>query len=484
MPVASGLPPIVLPSRLGGAARVRTPASQVQSGSALTKDSINRANTPIANYRQTRSAPDLMRILAAGNALASTAGLNLVALADTGVQLKAYNSLSQEFSREGLLAAELIVSGINTSSDYSKGYADKKSLPCLIESLLREVSLTGGCGVELVLDKHRIPDRLEIFDYSEVNWISNGRGGKYPQQKPKTGEAVDLNYPTIFIGEAFKSAAEKYATPFMASGAQSLFQLESFLEDSWRVIRMAGEPRLTASLDYEQLVRSAPANVQNDPVKLAAFLEDARSQIETLLSGLEPAEAIVAYNQVELGKIDTGNEKKDFSELMGVYTGMAASALKSNASILGLRSSSGSQNVASTESFISTLTARRLQLPVEEVLSRALTLATRLLGVDCYIEVEFKPIQLRPTTELEAFRAMRQNRVLELLSLGRITDDEAQVELGLGSIPEAAEELTGTGFYGSKPPDTTPQSGINAIGRNVGQAGDTSAGGKDQDQRP
>ena len=482
MPVASGLPPIVLPSRLGGAARVRTPASQVQSGSALTKDAINRANTPIANYRQTRSAPDLMRILAAGNALASTAGLNLVALADTGVQLKAYNSLSQEFSREGLLAAELIVSGINTSSDYSKGYADKKSLPCLIESLLREVSLTGGCGVELVLDKHRIPDRLEIFDYSEVNWISNGRGGKYPQQKPKTGEAVDLNYPTVFIGTSFQSAAEKYATPFMASGAQSLFQLESFLEDSWRVIRMAGEPRLTASLDYEQLVRSAPADIQNDPVKLATFLEDARSQIETLLSGLEPAEAVVNYNQVTLGKIDSSGEKRDFSDLMQVYTGMAASALKSNASLLGLRAG-GSQNVASVESLLSTKVARRLQLPVEEVLSRALTLAVRLYGVDAYVSVEFRSIELRPETELESFRAMRQARVLELLSIGRITDDEAQVELGLGSIPEAAEELAGTGFYNRKEITPTP-AGFGAIGQNVGQPGNTSAGGKDQDQRP
>jgi hypothetical protein len=479
---AAGLPPIVLPSRLGGAARVRTPASQVQSGSALTKDAINRANTPLANYRQTRSAPDLMRYLAAGNALASTAGLNLVALADTGIQLKAYNSLSQEFSREGLLAAELIVSGINTSSDYSKGYSDKRSLPCLIESLLREVSLTGGCGVELVLDKYRIPDRLEMFPYDEITWISNGRGGKYPQQRPKTGQPADLNYPTVFISESFKSAAEKYATPFAASGAQSLFQLEMFLEDAWRVIRMAGEPRLTASLDYDLLVRSAPAEVQSDPVKLAAFLETARAQIETLLSGLNPQDALVVYNQVTVDKIEAGNEKKDFSELMNVYTGQAASALKSNASLLGLRTG-GSQNVASVEALMSTKTARRLQLPVEEALSRALTLAVRLLGVDAYVEVAFKPIELRPETELEAHKAMQQARVLELLSLGRITDDEAQMMLGLGSTPDAAEDLSGSGFYKSKPADTLPASGTNAIGRNAGANPDPSAGGSDNSQR-
>ena len=462
---------------------MKTQTSNVPAGGALAKDALNRANTPLANYRQTRAAPDLMRYLAAGNALASTALLNLVALADTGIQIKAYDSLSSEFSREGLLAAELIVSGINTSADYSRGYANKRSMPCLIESLLREVSLTGGCCVELVLDRYRIPDRLEIFDYSEITWISDGKGGKYPQQKPKSGEPVDLNYPTVFIGESFKSAAEKYATPFSVSGAQSLFQLESFLEDSWRVIRRAGEPRLTASLDYESIVRSAPADVQNDPVKLADYLESARTQIETLLTGLNPEDALITYSQVTVDKIDAGNEKRDFSELMQVYTGMAASALKSNASLLGLRSASGSQNVASTESLFSCKVARRLQLPVEEVLSRALTLAVKLYGVDAYVSVEFKTIELRPETELEAFKAMQQARVMQLLSWGRILDSEAQAMLGLGSLPESAAPLSGTGFYNA-PAVTPPPAGDGAIGQNVGQPGGTSAGGADQEQRP
>lgn len=481
MPTA-GLPPTVLPARLGGTARVKTQTSNVASGGALAKDALNRANTPLANYRQTRSAPDLMRYLAAGNALASTALLNLVALADTGIQIKAYSSLSQEFSREGLLAAEMIISGINVSSDYSRGYSDKRSLPSLVETLLREVSLTGGCCVELVLDRYRIPDRLEVVDYSEITWISNGRGGKYPQQKPKSGEPVDLNYATVFIGESFKSAAERYATPFTASGAQSLFQLESFLEDSWRVIRRAGEPRLTASLNYESMVRSAPANVQNDPTLLSEYLESARTQIETLLTGLNPEDALVSYDLLTVDKIDAGTEKRDFSELMQVYTGIAASALKSNASLLGLRAG-GSQNTASVEALISTKTARRLQLPVEEVLSRAITLAVRLLGVDAAIEVSFKPIELRAESELSAFRAMTQAQVLELLSLGRILDDEAQAMLGLGSMPESAEMLSGTGFYKAQSV-TPPPSGEGAIGQNLGKAENTSAGGKDQDQRP
>lgn len=454
----------------------------MEQGSALARDSLNRANIPLANYRQTRSAPDLMRYLAAGNALASTALLNLAALANTKLEYRVYDGLTQEFSREGLLALEQILSAIDCVQDYTRGYSDKRTTASLVETALREVGLTGGVVMELVLDKYRLPDRLVLAPYDEVVWKSNGKGGVYPAQKPKTGSEVDLNFPNVFVAEGFKSAAEKYSTPFSASGMQSLFQFEDFTQDAWRVIRRAGEPRLTASLNYEQVVRSAPADVANDPTKLAAYLEDARMQIENLLTGLNPEDALISYDLVTMGKIEGGTEKRDFSELLQVYSGMAASALKSNASLMGLRMG-GSQNVASVESLLSTKIARLLQVPVESVFSRALTLAVRLLGIDCYVEAHFRNIELRPESELEAHKAMQQNRVLELLSLGLLTDEEAQNQLGLGSRPASATDLSGTGFYSSKPEDTLPASGSNSLGQNLNPAGPVSGGGTDNTQR-
>jgi hypothetical protein len=144
---------------------------------------------------------------------------------------------------------------------------------------------------------------------------------------------------------------------------------------------------------------------------------------------------------------------------------------------------SGSQNVASTEALLSTKLAASFQKPVEAVLSRALTLAVRMYGVDVYVKARFNDIELRPKSELEAHMSMRQQRVLELLSLGRITDDEAQSMLGLGSIPESAEELSGTMFLDKKGMDTLPASGTNAINRNLQPDGATSGGGKDNAQR-
>lgn len=481
MPTAS-LPPITLPRRLGGAARTATPASAVQQGQPLARDSLNRSNVPLASYRGTRSAPELMRLLAAGDPLVSTALLNLLSMADSGYKVTAFTTFTQEFSPEGLRAAETIISGLDTTWDASKGFSQKRSLASTIETALREVSLTGGVIAELILDKYRLPDRIVIADYSELVWKSDGKGGVYPAQKPKTGEERDLDHPNIFVAESVKSAAERYASPLMSSGVQALWQYTSYLEDSWRTLRKAGEPRLTASLNYEMLVRSAPAEVQSDPAKLAAYLEDARSQIEQLLTGLNPEDSVVSYDLLTIGKLDANNEKRDFAQLLETMSGIAASGLKSSTTLMGLRGG-GSQNVASSETLLALKTARRLQLPVEEVLSKALTLAVRLLGIDVYVEFRFKPIELRPTSELASFRSMDQARILELLSLGRLNDAEAQSELGLGSLPDGAEQLSGTGFYSAPKMAVLPSAASNSIGRNVDSQTPASAGGSDNAQR-
>ncbi len=144
----------------------------------------------------------------------------------------------------------------------------------------------------------------------------------------------------------------------------------------------------------------------------------------------------------------------------------------------------GSQNVGSTESMQSVKSAELFQGPVEEAMSRALTLACRLYGVDCYVELAFNPIDLRPASELEAHLAIRQNRALELLSYGRITDDECQALLSLGSLPAGAENLSGTKFLATKTPDSLPVAATNSRNRQISPEGPTSGGGSSNDPAP
>jgi hypothetical protein len=72
------------------------------------------------------------------------------------------------------------------------------------------------------------------------------------------------------------------------------------------------------------------------------------------------------------------------------------------------------------------------------------------MGLDCYVEFRYADLDLRPAGELEAYRAMEQSRVLELLSLGFLTDSEASLAL-TGNLPPAGfKPLSGTMFKSQK----------------------------------
>lgn len=471
-----------MPTKLVGKARAITPTSGFASNEALRRDDRVDPNVSIQNLRQFNSAAARMRALSEVNGLLSTVVTSLAAMSMSGWHINAFASWTNETSHEGVLAVETILSGLDTLWNYTEGYQDKRSFESTIETALLEVILTGGCCAELVLDSFRIPQKIELFPYESITWKADGKGGRFPSQKDAQGNEVDLKFPNIWIAESFKSAKRQYTLPITHSGVAQLIQYTAFIEDMTRVLRRNGQPRTLAKLNYETIVASAPPEIKNDPAKLANHLEVVRGSIEQLLSALEPEDALVYYDLAEIDSMDTAGEKADYKELLNALAGLAASALKSNPSALGLRMG-GSQNVSSTEALLTMKTARLIQVPVETILSRALTLAIRLYGVDAYVEFAFDPIDLRPKAELEAHLSMRQNRVLELLSLGRVTDDEAQSMLGLGSLPAGAKPLTGTEFFGSKAPDTLPASGTNAVNQQIDTDQPTSGGGRDNKKR-
>lgn len=481
-PTTPGVPPIVLPTRLAGKARSAGLASGVSRATALRRDDRVDPNVSIQTLRVGQTAASQMRALAEVDGLVSAVNLNFVATAMSGWSVAAYKTWTNETSHEGLVAAETIVSGIDTLWNYTSGFQDRQAMAQLVESALIEVILTGAVAGELVLTSARIPEQITLFPYDELTWKSNGKGGRYPVQKDALGNQIELDYPTILVEESFKPANRVYTLPFTHSGIRQLVQYASFIEDMQRVLRKSGQPRLHAKLDYAKVVASAPAEVIGDANKLATYLDTVRGDMERLLSALEPEDALVYYDIAEVAATSTTGEKSDYTALLQELSGLAASALKSNPSALGLRLG-GSQNIASTEAMLSMKLARLVQLPVETFLSRALTLAVRLYGVDAYVKFQFDDIDLRPKLELEAHKAIAQNRILEMLSLGRITDDEAQLMLGLGSLPIGAEPLTGTRFYGAKAADTTPVSGTNARNQSIAPDGPANAGGKDNQKR-
>jgi hypothetical protein len=134
----------------------------------------------------------------------------------------------------------------------------------------------------------------------------------------------------------------------------------------------------------------------------------------------------------------------NIDSVIEVLNGQNQAALKVMATLIG-RGDSG-VNTASVEATIFAFNADSLNEPIAELYGNILTLMMRLQGFNGYVDVEFEKVELRSDLELEPQRLMKQQRLLELLSIGAITDNEFHLEMFGRPKPDGIDELSGTGF--------------------------------------
>lgn len=472
---------VVLPTRLVNKAQSQTPASGYDKDNAIPRDNTRAANQSIASFRTQNSDVAAVRALDLLDGTVSSAIFSFVEIANSPFKLTAFDTATHQFSSEGTQVARSVVASIDTLYDYSKGFADKRSFTSVIETALVEVIQTGALACELVMDKFRLPERINIIPYETLEWVSRGDGTKFPRQQSSTGDPIPLDLPNFFVAELHKQAAKAYSTTMMSAALNSSYHFSDFVEDMRRTIRRQGHGRLNVKLISEQVRAAAPDEVKSDPAKMQAWMEAVMQQVTEALRGLNPEDALVFYDSAEVDLIKGEGEKADYVPLLNAISGQLATSLKTSPSILGLRLS-GSQSLSNTESLVFLKVANGIRRPVEEVMSRLLTLATRLYGVDVYVRFAFDSINLRPDDELEAFRTMRQQRVLTLLSEGFHTDEEAAQLLGTGPRAPGAPPLSGTGFMrgsgGIDANDASPND--DPQGRALQPSTPSKAGGKSQ----
>lgn len=437
-----------LPTKLVNKLQSNTVASGNDRGNAIPRDNTRAANQSIANFRFQNDDVAAVRALDLIDGTVSSAIFSFVEIANSPFKVTAYETMAHQYSEQGTQMARSVVSSLDTLYDYSKGYADKRSLTSTIETALQEVITTGALAGELVLDKLRLPDRINIVPYDTIEWVSRGDGTKYPQQQSTTGDPIKLDLPNFFVSELHKHANRAYASSMMTAALNSSYHFNDFLEDMRRSLRRQGHGRLNIKLITENIIAMAPDEIREDPEKMKSWMDSVQQSVIDDLAGLNPEDALVHFDSAEANLMKGEGEKADYVPLLNALSGQHATSLKTSPSILGLRLS-GSQSLSNTESLVFLKVAKAVQRPVEEVLSRALTLATRLYGVDVYVKFRFEPINLRPEDELEAFKTMHQERVMKLLSEGFLTDEEAAQELGTGPRAPGAPPLSGTGFMRS-----------------------------------
>lgn len=346
---------------------------------------------------------------------------------------------------EATVALQQVLSRFNNLQDYTQGYSEIRSIHSVGEALARELRMYGSCSLELVLDKARLPYRLQPISTTQIVWKDDGKQ-VYPAQAPASGDEIDLDIPTFFYEELDSDLLEPYSVSPMEAAVQATLADQEFMNDLRRVIKRALHPRMTAEIVFEQFRKSVPPDVAADPVKLVEYQNNFISAIQESVNSLEPDDALVFFDTLKFDYMSRGNEslEREYATLQGITNSKMAAGAKVPGAVLG--HGAGSQNIASTESALFVKYATGTQMHVNAILSRALTMAVRLLGHDVYCEFAFEKPDLRPEIELEAFKSMKQERTLTLLSLGLISDEEAAIQL-TGKLPPAgAPKLSGTGF--------------------------------------
>lgn len=442
---------VVLPKTTAGIATV-TPSTGKSPDSQLPENTISYYNKTVQDLRRETDLFKAIRTLARISGDVGTAIAAAVRLASTPLNYRVYD-MTHQLSDDGQTLLRSLLVRFDYLADYAKGgFDDRQSLSGLTDSLLREVLLSGACAGELVLDDARLPYRPLAVSPSQLKWkTSKQKLGKdtykvIPYQQSQ-GTTVDLDIPTFFYAAIDADPTLLHPRSMLEAALNtSIFQAET-IEDIRRVVRRSGHSRLTVKLITEQLVKAAPLDVRADPKKLNEWMEQVRVDLKTELEKVNPESALILFDTMEADYLNSEiGASADYTPLVDMVDGIQATALRTPPSVLGKRMG-GSQNVSSTESLLFIKQVSGLQKPVATVLSRMLTLAMRLYGFDGYVSVEFGKIDLRPEQELEAFKAMEQARILELLSLGFLSDQEAAEMLNTGPRAQGAPPLSGTFFY-------------------------------------
>lgn len=348
-------------------------------------------------------------------------------------------------NREGTELAWQFINRMNYMPDYSVGYSDSPTLREICESLARDLMICGRMASELILDEALLPSRIRPLSVTNIEF-KPVKERLVPVQTIG-GDDFVLDTPCFFYTQLDRDLTEVYATSPIEASIKPTFFSEEFMADLQRVCKRQVHPRMHVTMVAEEIRKYAPPKAKQDPEEMDKFMTQAIAQLEAGLNSLNPEDAVITEDFIKVTLLNNGNSSlsREWGVLEAITDSKVATGAKVLPAILG--HNTGSSNIASTETMLFMKNAEgMLQLKLNDHLSRMLSLALRLYGLDCYVEFRFQPIDLRPEAEMTSFKQAKQSMVLELLSLGFLTDDEAALEL-TGVLPPATmPPLSGTMF--------------------------------------
>ena len=448
---ASQLPEVPAPKvKPGGRAYAPFMTSTKPADTKLPQKDRRLSTTDVTAYRSGTTTPDIIRDFIAASPDLSAAAFAYLRVGITNGHTAVAVNPDGSFHPEATSLTQQIIQRMDMLPDYSVGFSGTWSLRSLAESLGKEILTYGAMSSELVLDKARLPSRIQPVSTKNVKFYPDKNGILKPVQMVGS-EEIDLDYPTFFYTALDQDLLEPYPSSMMEPAIKAVIFAEDFIADLQRVAKRAVHPRLYVKLVEDSIRKYMPAEAHHDPKKLQEYLATVMQQVQDTVNGLEPEDALVLFDSIEADYMNNGNVSigDEWTTLQNLINAKLSTGAKTMPAILG--HGVGSQNVASAEALLFVKAASgAIQQKLNEHFSRIFTLAVRLFGHDVVVRFNYNEIDLRPDSELEAFKSQKQSRVLEQLSLGMISDEEAALQITGKLPPKGYKPLSGTMFKSAK----------------------------------
>lgn len=422
-------------------------------GQSINDDATQRANTDLTLLKDSISdTKETVRALIEVNPDMSQAFSSLASLVITDTYTVVAHSVEDgSIDIEGTKYTNAAAARIDKLPPAFDGFYPQSSFSATSETLLKDLVTNGTMGGELILDKGMTPAEIRPFSTNSLKYQQAAK--RFYPVITVDSEEIILDSPAVQIISLYQSPSTPYSVSYYNSAVGATYAAESYRSDSIKAYRRTAHPRIRAALDAEKIIEQMPMEVRYDSEKLATALSAAITQVQDELNGLEPEDAIVAFNSVNIDAMSAGNisSHDTIATHAKIVDGNQASGLKTLPSILGRGES---QTTASSESVLFVKQAEAIQNRLNEMFSSLLTLAARLNGFDVIVTFKYAKPSLRTESESESFTVMKQSRIYELLSFGNISDEEASIEL-TGKLPPATyTPLSGTRFRDIKETET------------------------------
>jgi hypothetical protein len=438
----------------------------------IQKPSFNVANVDLTStYRNGATSIDTIRSLSRVNPElnASQAAHNRVGIPEKFIAIA--RDPDGSFNVDATRLAMQLLRQMNTMADYDNGFSHVGSLRSVSEALGKQIQQTGAMGLELVLDKSRLPSQFMPVDVTHLIFFEDGNGTR-PVQRIG-GKDIDLDIATFFYVALDPDLRDAYPQSPLEAAIQPVLGSTTFLNDLRRVCGRAVYPRIDISIDEEKLRARIPRYLLNDETALTAYLNGVIADVEAAVNNLGVEEALVHYDFFEYKYVDgtQADMSKTFDGVQNILNGKMSTAMKTPATILGHGNRAASAADADIQLFMLNANGM-IRLKLQELYSKAMTLAVRLFGLDVTVAFEFDEIELRPKSELMAYRQMAYEYWTNLLSLGLVTDEEVCLRLTGELPPKGYTPRMGTDFKNpvAVAPAANPDSQTSNLGANRNKA--------------